>query len=135
MPSFASTSIGADPTLCRFMTVCLMLGDSVLPLFVGCLEALPNLHTLEIGQVYGSIEIPLKNALEGVKLPQIKTLILPPSVHPLLPHCCDAEDVVCVVGRKTIFSDEFLESLVSNQNSQIERLAIPLVSRGTLSRK
>jgi len=117
------------------MTVCLMWGDSVLPLFVGCLESLPNLHTLEIGRVHGSIETPLKNALEHVKLPQIKTLILPPSAYPLLLHCCDVEDVVCVVGRGAISSDEFLESLASNRNSKVKRLAIPLVSRSNLSRK
>ena len=121
--------------LCRFMTVCLMWGDSVLPLFVGCLESLPNLHTLEIGQVHGFIDAPLRKALSGVNLPQIKTLVLPPATYPLLNHCSDVEDVVCVIGYRTILSEEFLESLASNPDSKVKRLAIPLVSRSNSSRE
>ena len=121
--------------LCRFMTICLMWGDSVLPLFVGCLESLPNLHTLEIGQVHGFIDAPLRKALSGVNLPQIKTLVLPPATYPLLNHCSDVEDVVCVIGYRTILSEEFLESLTSNPDSKVKRLAIPLVSRSNPSRE
>ena len=108
---------------------------SKFPPFVRCLESLPNLHTLEIGRVDGSYVIPLKRALKRVKLPQIKTLILPPTTYPFLQHCCNVEDVVCVVVYNTVASDEFLRSFASNQNSKVRRLAIPLVSLSNLSRE
>ena len=108
-------------------------GDSAVPPFARCLESLPNLHTLEIGQADSSITTPLENALEHIELPQIKTLILPPTVHPLLRHCNNVEDVVCVIRDTTISSDGFLESLASNRDSKVKRLAIPLISWGNPS--
>src|SRR5258708_6338568 len=77
----------------------------------------------------------VKNALKRVKLPQIKTLIIPPEAYSLLQCCCDAEDVVCVAGYDTVSSGEFLGVLASNQDSKVRRLAIPLVSWGNPSRK
>ena len=108
--------------------------QAVLPPFVRCVESLPNLHTLEIGMANIFMTAPLKDALEGVKLPQIKTLILPPAAHPLLQHCHNAEDVICVIEYYTGSSDEFFESLASNQDSKVKRLAIPLLW-GKQSRK
>ena len=106
------------------------------PMFVECLKSLPNLHTLEIGLVYERPRtILLKEALKGLKLPQIETLILPPAAHPLLEHCPNVEDVDWVIGDKRITSDEFLGSLASIQGSKIKRLAIPLVLEGNPSRK
>ena len=101
--------------------------DSAVPLFVRCLQSLPNLHTLEITRAGGSATSPLKGALQRGKLPPIKTLILPPAAHPLLRHCHDVEDVVCVVRYGTISSDEFLGSLGFNRDSKVKRLVIPLV--------
>ena len=109
--------------------------NTALPPFIRCLESLPNLHTLEIGRADGSITTPLKNALKRVKLPQIKTLIIPPEAYPLLQCCCDVEDVVCVIKDNTFSSDEFLGSLAANRDSKVRRLAIPLVSLGNPSRK
>ena len=121
--------------LSRFMTVYLMWGNSGLPPFIRCLESLQNLHTLEIGRADNSITIPLQEALKRVKLPQIRTLIIPPEAYPLLWHCCDVEDVVCVTRDNTISSDEFLGALSSNRNTKVRRLAIPLVSWGNPSCK
>ena len=103
--------------------------------FITCLESLPNLHTLEIKWTNQCIAPPLNNALENVKLPQIKNLILPPVAHPLLRHCCNVEDVACVVRYETIPPEGFLGSLASNPDSKIERLAIPLVLWADPSRK
>ena len=103
--------------------------------FVEFLGSLPNLHTLEIARAHNRITTPLGNALKRVKLPQIKTLILPPTAHPLLRHCHNVEDVVYVVGDETMPSDEFLASLASNLDSKVKRLAIPLISWGDPSRK
>ena len=105
------------------------------PPFVKCLESLPNLRTLEIRWVDDPVTIPLRGALKGAKLSQIKALILPPAAHPLLQHCHDVEDVVCVVRYKPVFPDGFLRSLTSNRDSKVKRLAIPLVMWVDPSRK
>ena len=117
------------------MTVHLSWDNSSFPPFVKCLESLPNLHTLEIGWVGCPVTILLKTAFKGVKLPQIRTLILSSSAHPLLQHCHDVEDVVYVVRRETTVSDEFLRALASKQGSKVRRLAIPLTLWVNLSRK
>ena len=121
------------------MTVYFISDFSALSKFVKCLRSLPNLHTLEIVQEDGYITPSLKNPLrlkfKGVKLPQIKTLILPPVAHPLLKHCPNVEDVNWVVGDRTISSDQFLRSLASIQDSKIKRLAIPLILPGNPSRE
>ena len=93
--------------------------------FVECLKSLPNLYTLEIGWMDRFIANPLESALSGVKLPQIKTLIIPPDAHPLFRHCDNLEDVICVVGYPTASFDRFLGSLVSYEGPKIKRLAIP----------
>ena len=111
------------------------LYKTVFPSFVRCLESLPNLHTLEIGLVGDLFTGPLKDALKGVKLPQIKTLILPPAAYPLLKQCRNVEDVVCVARNQTTFPDGFLRSLASNRGLKIKRLAIPLVLWANPSRK
>ena len=98
------------------------------PLFVECLESLPNLCTLEIGSSDNYITKPLENALSCRKLPQIKTLILPPSAYPLLKPCHNVEDVDCVVGDQPTDSEKLPEFLASLWSSNVKRLAIPLVS-------
>jgi len=111
--------------------------------FVECLKSLPNLHTLEIGLIFDrmgmvlkrSCTTLLKEALEGVTLPQIKSLILPAAVHPLLKHCPNVEDLDWVIRDKYTVSDVFLGSLASIQDSKIKRLAIPLVLEGNPSCK
>ena len=121
--------------LLRFITVHLpWYGVNYYP-FITCLESLPNLHTLEIGWTDELITSPLNDALEGVKLPQIKNLILPPVAHPLLQHCCNVEDVACVVKHEKSPPDGLIESLASNQDSKIKRLAIPPVLWVNTSRK
>jgi len=122
------------------MTVYFVSDFSALSRFIKCLESLPNLHTLEIGQEDGYLAPLLKkNTLKfkpkGVKLPQIKTLILPPTVHPLLKYCPNLEHVDWVVGDRAIPSDEFLGSLASIRDSKLKRLTIPLVLPGNPARK
>ena len=123
------------------MTVYFVVSDSsALSKFIRCLESLPNLHTLEIGQEDGCNATPVEKRtlelkLKRVELPQIKALILPPAAHPLLKRCPNVEDVNWVIGDSTISSDKFLESLASIPDSKIKRLAIPLVLWGDPSRK
>ena len=94
---------------------------------VECLKSLPHLHMLSIGLTYGINTAPLANALEGVQLPQIKTLILPPHAYPFLQHSPNVEDIVCTTVYASPQSrDGFLGSLVSNRDSKLKRLAISL---------
>ena len=119
----------------RIRTVHFSWNKSTFPPFIKCLESLLNLHTLEIGWVECSVTTSLRDALKGVKLPQIRTLILPPSAYPLLQHCRNVEDVVHIVRgeSETAVSDEFLRTLASKQGSNVRRLAIPLILWADLS--
>jgi hypothetical protein len=126
---------GLIHVLSRFLTVLYMRDEFMIASLVKCLECLPNLHTLEIVLADRLITAPLKNAFKRVKLPQIKTLILPPAAYPLLEHCHNVEDVVCVTKGKTLPSEEFFGSLVSNQDSKVKQLAVPLFWFGDLSRQ
>lgn len=127
--------VGLIFVLQRFMTVPNLRYDTV-PAFVECLLSFPNLHTLEIRS--GGSTCPsgwqFMAGIKRTKLPQIKTLILPPA-HPLLKHCPNAEDIDWVVRDRTMTSDEFLGSLASIGDSKIKRLAIPLILPGSPSRK
>ena len=136
MPFVAVIGLGLIRVLRRFMRTHLTWTQPSFPPFVKCLESFPNLHTLLIACVDDSITTPLEKALKGVKLPQIKTLILSLAAHPLLQHCCNVEEVVCVFYRYgTLPSDGFLRSLASNRKSKVKRLAIPLVLWPSSSRK
>ena len=108
------------------MTVEIPSNETVIPLFVKCLEALQNLRTLEIVSMDDVMTTPLKNALKRFELPQIQTLILPLAAHPLLRTCPNVEDVVCVVRYNYTSSDGLFKSLASNRNSKVKRLAMPL---------
>jgi len=127
--------VGLIHVLRRFLMVCFDSDFSALSKFIKCLGSLPNPHTLEIGQEDWYTMHTLKLKFEGVKLPQIKTLIPPPALHPLLKHCPNVEDVDWVIGDETVSSDEFLGSLTLIQDSKIKRLAIPLILPGNPSRK
>ena len=106
------------------------------PPFVKCLESFPNLHTLLMGCMDESGTTPLEKALKGVKLPQIRTLIISLNAYPLFQCCHNVEEVVCVFnGHDDLPSDGFLRSLASNRNSLVKRLAIPLVVWPNPSRK
>ena len=125
----------------RFMTMRFLWPEAV-PAFVKCLRSLPNLHTLEIGSPnYFPCTSQLKKALNGVngvnsvRLPQMKSLIIPPSAHTLLKHCPNVEEVDWVVGDQPVTCTEFLGSLGSIPDSKIRRLGIPLISPGNPSRK
>lgn len=110
------------------------LNGAHIPLFVGCLKALPNLYALEIAKFNSSATEKFRTALWGVDLPQIKILILPATAHPLLEHCQEVEDV-CVVASWNVPPDVFLGSLPFNWNSKVRRLAIPLTKCDNPSRK
>jgi hypothetical protein len=111
--------------------------ESMIPLFVRCLESLPNLHTLETPWADGHFTSTLEDALKRIKLPQIKVLLISPAAHPLLQHCHSVEDLICVDRSRgpDIPSDIILCSLASNRNPKVKRLAIPLALWANPSRK
>lgn len=118
------------------MTAYLPWDGTALPSFVKCLKSLPNLHTLEIRcWEHNYITTPLEKALKGVKLPQIKTLVIPPAAHPLLRHCCGVEDVVRALDNRTLSPDGFFASLASMRNSKVKRLTIPRAPWDNQSRR
>ena len=104
-------------------------------LLAKCLNSLPNLHTLRVCWFKWFDTPALQDALQGVDLPQIKTLIIPLIAYPLLEHCRNVENVACLVGYYEGVSGGFPKSLASNRHSKIKRLAIPLVLRADSSRK
>ena len=121
--------------LSRFMVVDFLENQGICPL-LRCFSFLQNLHSLEIGSSdYGPDTTRLRKELGRIILPQMKTLIIPESAHPLLEHCPNVEDVAWVISDKPIASDEFLQSLTSSCDSKVERLMIPLVLPGSPSRK
>lgn len=72
--------------------------DTILPAFVNCLQSLPNLHTLELCHVHHEMTTKLKLAFEGIKIPSIRTIVLPTIAHHILRSCPNVEDVTCNVG-------------------------------------
>jgi len=125
---FCPSEPGLTRSLCRSMTLDSLWQVAEFPLFVECLESLPNLHTLAIGWSDDYITDSLKDVLKRRKFPQIKALILPPSAYPLLKSCCNAKDVDCVVGDRPIYFKKLPEFLASIQGSNVKQLATPLVS-------
>jgi len=119
----------------RFITM-RFLWVTYFPSFIKCLESLPNLHTLEIGPPDCCWRTTVaKNALKGINLPQIKTLVLPPAAHPFLKHCPNVEDVDWVIEDQLMTSKEFPQSFVPIRSSKVKRLAVPLIFGGSASRK
>jgi len=112
------------------------LDDDAIRPFVRCLSFLPNLHTLQIGSMERGLDDDLlKKALGWMRLPQIKTLIIPEAAHLLLEHCRNVEDVVWVIEDVRSYPDGFFRSLMPTSNSKVKRLTIPLVLPSNPSRK
>ncbi|KAF9644288.1 hypothetical protein BDM02DRAFT_998054 [Thelephora ganbajun] len=94
--------------------------EAILEIFARCLAVLPNLHTLEVISMGTHYSEPLREALKGVKLPQIRTLILPSMAHYLLRHCPNVDDLTCTPFRP---DKEFVESLAIGQQ-KLRRFAV-----------
>lgn len=106
----------------RIMTVDLTCDgtDEIVDIFVRCLAALPNLHTLEVISMGMDYSDPLCDALTGIRLPQIKTLILPSMAHCLLRHCPNIDDLTCTPFRP---NEDFIQSLIAGRQ-KLRRFAV-----------
>ena len=95
--------------------------DRLESLFVKCLAALPNLHTLEIGCMLKVPDFgPFETTLGGRAL-LVRTLILPPTAHLLLRYCPHVEDLTC---RNAAPNEAFVESLVAGGLNCITKLSV-----------
>ncbi|KAK1224762.1 hypothetical protein PQX77_012309 [Marasmius sp. AFHP31] len=69
--------------------------QTVLPALARCIQALPNLHTLQILNSTTGMAGLIKNSFGGLSFPQIRTVILPSDAYSLLLHCPEVRHVVC----------------------------------------
>jgi len=97
--------------------------DRVRILFVECLTALPNLHTLEITSMWGRNVHVFTTALESrkLRLQQVRTLILPVEAHQLLRYCPNIEDLTCCAS---VPDEAFVESLSVGGSDHITKLSV-----------
>lgn len=73
--------------------------EAILVTFIKRLAVLPNLHTLEVISMGIQYSRLLHKALEGIELPQIRTLFLPSAAHHLIRHCPNVDDLTCIPFR------------------------------------
>ena len=71
---------------------------TVLPVWVRAMEALPNLHTLQIVGTGHKMTTVLKNAFKGHFFRQIRTISLPSRAHHILRRCPEVRKVICTSG-------------------------------------
>ena len=69
---------------------------TVLPACVRSIEALPNLHTLQIVRTHHKMSTVLKSAFEGHVFPQVRTISLPSHAHHILRCCPEVRKVICI---------------------------------------
>ena len=70
--------------------------ETVLPACVRAIEALPNLHTLQIVRTDHKMSTLLKNAFKGHIFRQIRTISLPTYAHHILRCCLEVRRVICI---------------------------------------
>ena len=75
--------------------------ETVLPACVRAIEALPNLHTLQIVRMDHKMSTLLKNAFKGHIFPQIRIISLPSRAHHILRRCPEVRKVICISQRNS----------------------------------
>jgi len=94
----------------------------VMKLFVKCLTALPNLHTLEIISVWDPKLVKAVVAAmrkEKPKLQRVRTLVLSPETHELSRYCPNVEDLTCRMAP----DERFTESLGASGMNHLTRIS------------
>ena len=97
--------------------------ESSLFIFVGCLCALPNLHTLEI--VYclsGKHPAGIKRAFAPISLPSIRTLTVHTRAGSVIKACPNVKEVALICGGFNI-PDSVVE-LLADRKHTITRVAV-----------
>jgi hypothetical protein len=70
--------------------------DKVLPVFLKCLENLPNLHTIKVVFAPLSMTTTIKSTFEKASLPTIRTVVVPAYCHEILRACPEVRSVWCM---------------------------------------
>ena len=89
--------------LCIFRTLTFRVDrdTEIMQLFVDCLPALSNLHTLEIAPTSLPLVTLFSTAFKtGPQCPSVRKLIAPSGVHPILQSLPNLEELVCTRGEK-----------------------------------
>jgi hypothetical protein len=73
----------------------------IIPNFISFISSLQNLHTLQIFHVINKITPAIRDGLQGVVLPEIRTLIIPGHCHEILKSCPQVTKVWCNNGNGT----------------------------------
>ena len=99
-------------------------------LFVKCLTALPNLHTLEIVLMWKlePVEAFRTAVMKGgprFQLQRLRRLIIPSTAHLLLRFCPNVEDFTC-----GSISNPLVGSLVAGGLKQLTKLSVVNVYKG-----
>jgi len=69
---------------------------TVLPAYVRTMEALPNLHTLQIVRTHAKITTALRDAFAGRIFPNVQTVALPGHAHNILRSCPEVRKIICM---------------------------------------
>ncbi|KIM44350.1 hypothetical protein M413DRAFT_443346 [Hebeloma cylindrosporum] len=87
-PEIASHVRSMSVILSRYST------DTVLPACVRAIEALPNIHTLQIIRTHDKMATVLNNHFEGHIFPQVRTITLPGHAHNILRSCPEVRRII-----------------------------------------
>ena len=71
---------------------------TVLPACVEAIEALPNLHTLQIVRTHDQMSNIFKRIFDGHVFPQVRTISLPSNAHNILRCCPEVRKIICNAG-------------------------------------
>jgi hypothetical protein len=91
---------------------------TVLPACSRAIEALPNLHTLQIIRMDYQMSTLLKNALKGYIFPQVRTISLPTRAHHILRCCPEVRKVICI----TRMDSKTLVSAIAKRCKKVEEV-------------
>ncbi|KIM44352.1 hypothetical protein M413DRAFT_443348 [Hebeloma cylindrosporum] len=91
---------------------------TVLPACVRAIEALPNLHTLQIVRTHDKMANALKEAFDGHVFPGVRTISLPSHAHHILRCCPEVRKVICNIRMDA----STLVSAISNSCKKVEEI-------------
>ena len=98
---FSQTLICNELCISRTLTFRVDRDSEIMQLFVDCLLALPNLHTLEIAPTSLPLVTLFGNAFKNrPQYRSVRKLIAPAGAHPILQSLPNLEELVCTRGEK-----------------------------------
>ena len=92
--------------------------ETVLPACARAIEALPNLHTLQIVRTDHKMCTLPKNAFKEHVFPQVRTISLPSYAHHILRRCPEVGKVICISQRNS----RILSSAIAKRCKKVEEV-------------